>query len=98
MLDVVEVEILKKNRHLLSGNITIYHTVTYSMFLNVTIQYMQIRFANGIKRSSAEFKVEIHIILNEINAYIPRFITRSDKQSSQENHFIIGAAFTIEYD
>lgn len=45
--------------------------VVYKMSLNITFQYMQIRFSNSLKLSSLVFEFEIDTILNEINVYIP---------------------------
>ncbi len=43
--------------------------VVYKLFLNVTIQYIQIRFNNGLSSTFVEFETYIDEIFEAINAY-----------------------------
>ncbi len=42
-----------------------------------------------------KFEKEIDFILSETNAYIPRFVTRTDKLAKREKRAILAALFTI---
>ncbi len=45
--------------------------------------------------SSMEFEHEIDTILTEINAYIPRFVIRTDTPNRNERSLIFGAAISV---
>jgi len=78
-----------------SKHIRDYKPEVYKMFLNITIQYMNIRFSQGVRDSSMVFEQEIDYILDEVNAYIPRFITKSDVPDYREKRALLSALLTI---
>ncbi len=45
--------------------------------------------------SSSEFEQEIDAILTEVNAYIPKFVTRSNTPSRQKTGLIFGVAMSV---
>ncbi len=45
--------------------------------------------------SSMEFEKEIDAILTEVNAYIPRFVTRSHTPNRQQKSLIFCAAMSV---
>ncbi len=55
----------------------------YRLFLNITVQMIKEQFHYDQSVSSMEFEYEIDAILTEVNAYIPRFVTRSDTPNRQ---------------
>ncbi len=67
----------------------------FKMHLNITILYINIRFAERIRTSSAKFEKEIDFILSETNAYIPCFVTRTDTLVNREKFAILAALFTV---
>ncbi len=60
------------------GQINPYKLENYKMYPNITIQYINIRFSDNIRLSSAKFEKEIDFILSETNAYIQQFVMHSD--------------------
>ncbi len=87
--------LLNQHRYLKRRQITPYKPELFKMHLNITIQYINIRFAEYIKTSSAKFEKEIDFILSETNAYIPRFVTRTDTLVNLEKRAILAALFTV---
>ncbi len=67
----------------------------YKLFLNVTLQMIREQFHYDQSVSSLAFEHEIDIILTEINAYIPRFVTRTDKPDRRERGLIFSITLCI---
>ncbi len=67
----------------------------YRLFLNITVQMIKEQFHYDQSVSSMEFEHEIDAILTEVNAYIPRFVTRSDTPNRQERSLIFGASMNV---
>ena len=67
----------------------------YRIFMNITLQYKNIRFYRGVQENSIAFEKEIGYVLDEINSYIPRFVTRTETITKREKRSIIAALFTI---
>ena len=85
------------NKHVYMSRYTpyTYKPVVYKLFLNVTIQYMNIRFSRTTHNSTIEFEREIDYVLDEVNSYIPRFTTRSATPNRREKRAVLAALFTI---
>ncbi len=56
----------------------------YKLFLNITIQHVQLQFNNGLSSSFIEFEQDIDDIFGEINSYMMQFTTRSDTLTTHE--------------
>ncbi len=104
LLDIVSQEelrapgasaLLNHHRFLQRKQNTPYKPDIFKMHLNITIQYINIRFAEYIRISSTKFEKEIDFILNETNAYIPRFVTHTDMPVNREKQAILVALFTV---
>ncbi len=87
--------LFEQHKFLKGNNVNKFKPIICQMFLNISVQYVNIRFAENMKLSSAKFENEIDYILTETNAYIPRFITRSDKFTDREKHSIIAGLLTL---
>ncbi len=104
LLDIVSQEevrgngnsaLLNHHRFLQRKHINAYKPDIFKMHLNITIQYIKIRFAEYIRLSSAKFGKEIDFILSETNAYILRIVPRSDTPVNHEKRAILAALFTV---
>ncbi len=62
--------LLNHHRYLKRGQINPYKLNIYNMFLNITIQYINIRFSENARLYSATLEKEIDFILSKTNAYI----------------------------
>jgi accessory gene regulator protein AgrB len=56
-------------------NVSLFRPYVEQMLINVTLQYMEIRFAHGLHVDALIFQTELDILLSEVNAYIPHFTT-----------------------
>ncbi len=56
----------------------------YRLFLNITIQHVCHRFNHGLRSTFFEFERDIDEYIDEINAYILQFITKSDTPIKRE--------------
>ncbi len=66
----------------------------YKLFLNITLQIIREQFHYDQSASSLAFEHEIDIILTEINAYIPIFVTRTDKPDRCERGIIFSTVLS----
>ncbi len=67
----------------------------YKLFLNITVQMIKQQFHYDQSVTSMEFEQEMDTILTKVNAYIQRFVTRSDTQSRQERSLIFSATMSV---
>jgi hypothetical protein len=79
------------------GNFNLSHFRPFAeqMLVNVTLQYMQIRFAQGLHSDAKVFQAELDTLLTEVNAYIPHFTTDTGMSPRRQKRFIVAAAFTV---
>jgi hypothetical protein len=85
-----------KYRHSLGiFNISIFRPHVAQMLINVTLQYMEIRFAHGLRVDALIFQTELDLLLSEVNAYIPHFTTNHSISPRRRKRLVVAAAFTI---
>jgi hypothetical protein len=76
-------------------NISLFRPYVEQMLINVTLQYMEIRFAHGLRVDALIFQTELDLLLSEVNAYIPHFTTNHSVSPRRRKRLVIAAAFTI---
>jgi len=56
---------------------------------------MQLTFNHSLLTTSKTFAHDIDFIFDEVDAYIPQFVTSSSPTDYRQKRFILGAMFTV---
>ena len=72
-----------------------FKSFTTELLLNITLQYMQVRFAIGLHSDAIIFSSELDLILKDVNAYIPTFTTDTTLTRDRQKRFILASMFTV---
>ena len=69
----------------------------YSVMVQLVLKYKQVRFQHYLRTSLDTFDSKLDVVLDEVHAYIPRFITQSyaDQPPGRDKRAILSGLFTV---